>query len=51
MHGWHWEWNDGGSWGWQEVINHGRNDGGIDHSSNGGGCGDSCCAKRQMPQG
>ena len=51
MHGWHWEWNDGGSWGGQEVINHGRNDGGIDHSSNGGGCGDSCCAKRQMPQG
>lgn len=45
------EWNDGGSWGWGEMIDHGSNDGGADHSSNGGGCGDSWCARRQMSQG
>lgn len=30
------------------MIDHGSNDGGADHSSNGGGCGDSWCAKTNV---
>ena len=49
--GWPWEWNDGGSWGWGEMINHGSNDCGIDYSGNRGGYGDPWCTRRQMSQG